>query len=424
VTAPPAVPPYAYVDTPEGVAALGAAMAGVGIIGLDTESDSMHSYFEKVCLIQVVLPGDRIFIVDSIRVRDLAPLKAPLEDPAVRKVLHGADYDIVCIKRDFGISMGGTFCTMTAGLLLGIPKIGLVDMVESQFGVRLAKAFTRSDWAARPLSAGQLEYLVQDVQYLLPIAAEMDRRLKEAALEEEARLEFERLERRAPASREFDPWGFLRVRGTRALPERGRAVMRTLVELRERRSRELDRPPFKVLANETLVRIAEAKPETLQSLRGVKGVTPYVLRRYGEDVVDAVRRGLADPETVPDRAPPRSDPEPGERRMSFSAQKRHGRLKEWRSQKSAKIGRTTLAILPNSAMFDVSREPPKDLAALALVEGIGAHRAALYGEDILRILQGRRVAGLPSPPDAAPGEAADVAADVAPEAPPEAPPPV
>jgi ribonuclease D len=400
VTGPAAVPvpPYTYVDTPEGVAALGAALSGERVIGLDTESDSMHSYFEKVCLMQVVLPGDRIYIVDTIRVRDLAPLRPALEDVAVRKVLHGADYDIVCIKRDFAISMANTFCTMTAGLLLGLPKIGLVDLVEAQFGVRLAKAFTRSDWAARPLSAGQLEYLVQDVQYLLPIAAEMDRRLKEAGLEEEARLEYERLERRAPASREFDPWAFLRVKGARALPERGRAVMRALVELRERRSQELDRPPFKVLANETLLRLAESKPANLQALRGVKGVTPYVLRRYGEDIVEAVRRGLEDKETVPDRAPPRADPESNERRMSFSAQKRHGRLKEWRAEKSTKSGRTTLAILPNPAMFEIAKEPPRDVAALGRVEGVGDHRARLYGEEILRILHGKRPAAPPTPP--------------------------
>src|SRR5258706_8562494 len=126
----PPTPPYTFVDTPEGVAALGAALAGQAVIGLDTESDSMHSYFEKVCIVQVVLPGNRIFLLDTIRVRDLSPLKARLEEPAVRKVLHGAKYDIVCLKRDFGITMASTFCTMTAGLLLGLPKIGLADLVQ------------------------------------------------------------------------------------------------------------------------------------------------------------------------------------------------------------------------------------------------------------------------------------------------------
>jgi ribonuclease D len=402
-------PPYTYIDTPGGVAALGEALAGERVIGLDTESDSMHSYFEKVCLIQVVLPGDRIYILDTIRVKDLAPVKGPLEDPSVRKVLHGSDYDIVCIKRDFGISLRGTFCTMTAGLLLGLPKFGLADLVEKNFGVRLAKAFTRSDWAARPLSAGQMEYLVQDVQYLLPLAELMDRGLREAELLEEAAFEFERLERRQPAPREFDPWAFLRIRGARTLPERGRAVMRALVELRERKSRELDRPPFKVLANETMLKIAEVRPDSEGRLRGIKGVTPYVLRRFGDEVLAAVKKGNEDPETVPDRAPHRPGTESEERRMSFAAQKRHGRLKEWRAAKAAKAGRTTLAILPNPSMFDVAREPPRDVEALAKVEGVGPHRARLYGEEILRVLHGKHR-------EPAPGAgAADVGEGVGPD---------
>jgi ribonuclease D len=389
----PSTPSYTYVDTPEGVAALGAALQGERVLGLDTESDSMHSYFEKVCLMQLVLPGDRIWLVDTIRVRDLAPLRPALEDPGVRKVLHGADYDLVCLKRDFEIAMRGTFCTMTAGLLLGLAKIGLADLVEMQFGVRLAKAFTRSDWAERPLSEGQIRYLVEDVQFLVPLAEEMDRRLREADLVEEADIEFERLERRLPAPREFDPWGFLRVRGARALPERGRAVLRALVALREDRSRELDRPPFKVLANETLLRIAETRPETAARLRGIRGVTPYILRRFGDDVLAAVKSGLEDPATVPDRPPPRTDTESADRRMSFAAQKRHGRLKEWRAAKSGKVGRTPLAVLPNYAMFEVAKDPPKDLAALATVEGVGRHRAGLYGEEILRIVHGRKREG-------------------------------
>ncbi|MCK6482314.1 MAG: HRDC domain-containing protein, partial [Planctomycetes bacterium] len=352
---------------------------------------SMHSYFEKVCLLQISLPGDRIFIIDPLRVKDLSPLKARLEDPAVRKVLHGADYDIVCLKRDFGIAMRGTFCTMTGGLLLGLEKIGLADMVERQFGVRLAKAFTKSDWAARPLSTGQLEYLVQDVQFLIPLAEEVDRRLREADLVEEAAIEFARLEERQPAPREFDPWGFLRVRGSRALPERGRAILRALVAMREEKSREIDRPPFKVIANDTLLRVAETAPESAGRLRSIKGISPYVMRRWGDDVLEAVKRGLADPETVPDRAPPRVDGEgDGERRMSFAAQKRHGRLKEWRTEAARKAGRTTLAVLPNPAMFDLARTPPKDLAALAAMPGVGAHRAKLYGEEILRIVTPKR----------------------------------
>ena len=385
---------YLWVATPEALRDLAREAAASPVLGIDTESDSMHSYFEKVCLLQVAFPGDRIFVVDTLAVRDLSPLKPALEDPGVRKVLHGADYDIVCMKRDFGLAMRGTFCTMTGGLLLGLPKIGLADMVETNFGVRLAKAFTRSDWSTRPLSQGQLEYLVQDVQFLVPLADLVDARLKEADLAEEAAIEFRRLEERDPAPREFDPWGFLRIRGSRDLPERGRAILRALVAMREERSRELDRPPFKVLANDTLLRIAAKHPQDLGGLRGIRGVTPFVLKRHGEDILAAVRAGHAAPDAVPNRAPPTPPAAgDGDRRLSFAAQKRHGRLKEWRSQKSSATGRTTLAILPNHALFEVARTPPRDPAALAAVPGVGLHRARLYGEEILRVVGPKPRAG-------------------------------
>ncbi len=392
---PPAIPlsppraPFRYVETPEDLAALGEALHGVPCIGLDTESDSMHSYFEKVCLIQVVLPDDRIFVVDTIRLRDVSPLREALEDRNVRKVLHGADYDIVCLKRDFRISLRGTFCTMTAALFLGLEKIGLGDLVRTHFSVDLPKAFTKSDWSSRPLSDGQMEYLVQDVQFLLPLARNLEDRLRETELQEEVGLEFERLEERSPAAREFDPWGFLRVRGARDLPERGRAILRELVALREERAREVDRPTFKVLANDTLIRIAQARPDSGGRLRAVKGVTPYILRRYGDDLVAAVRRGLESPEGVPDRPPPPTVDGDSPGRMGFAAQKRLGRLKDWRKATSENAGRTPVAILPNHVMFDLARTPPGDAAALAAHPGLGTHRAALYGQAILEILHGR-----------------------------------
>lgn len=382
--------PHRYVETPEELAEVGELLREVPIIGMDTESDSMHSYFEKVCLVQFVLPGDRVFVVDSVLLRDLSPLKPALEDPRIIKVLHGSDYDIVCMKRDFQIALRGTFDTMTASLLLGLEKIGLADLVKLHFEVELAKAFTRSDWSARPLSEGQRAYLVEDVQYLLPLAEAMQTRLREAGLEEEAKIEFERLEERQPANREVDPWSFLRIRGAKDLPERGRAVLRELVALREEKAREIDRPTFKVIANDTLLRVSHERPDSIGRLRAVKGITSYIIRRYGEEMVAAVRRGLESPEGVPDKAPPKAGGQDPTARMGFVASRRVGRLKDWRKALSESTGRTTLAILPNHALFELARTPPADRAALAACPGIGAHRVELYGDAILEILHGKK----------------------------------
>jgi ribonuclease D len=387
---PPPLPSHRWLDTPEGIAELGALLVNERIIGLDTESDSMHSYFEKVCLVQIVLPGDRIFLVDPLKTRDLSALKPALEDPAIRKVLHGADYDIVCMKRDFGISLRGTFCTMTAATLLGVERFGLGDLVKRKYGVTLAKAFTTSDWAARPLSPGQVEYLVQDVQFLLGLAEDLDRDLRAKELVEEVSLEFARLEAREPTPRALDPLAWLRVKGARDLPERARSVLRSLVEVREERAREMDRPTFKVLANETLLRIAQASPLTPARLREVRGVTPYVLKRHGDAVLEAVKKGVEDPRPAPDRAPPGAPPPP-EERLGFAGQRRLGLLKDWRREAAERSGFTTLAILPNPAMILLARNPPRDAAGVAAVPGVGAHRAAKWADAIVQVLQGKLV---------------------------------
>ncbi len=380
--------PHTWIETPEGVATLGETLRGETFIGLDTESDSMHSYFEKVCIMQVALPGDRFFVLDTLKVRDLSPLAPALADARIRKVLHGADYDIVCLKRDFRLELRGSFDTMTAAMMLGVERFGLADLVRVEFGVTLEKAFTRSDWSTRPLSAGQRAYLVEDVQFVIPLAQRLEARLQESGLVEEAAIEFRRLEERVPTPRDEDPWAFLRLRGVRDLPERGRAVLRELHRLREETARAMNRPTFKVLANETLLRIAQARPETTSALRSLKGVTPYILRRYGDDLVTAVRHGLEAPDALPDRPPPRPDDAVGAR-LGLSGQRRLGRLKDWRKAVVEKTKRTSIAVLPNHAMFEIARTPPPDLASLAAVPGVGEHRASLYGEDILRIAEPR-----------------------------------
>ncbi|MHC4923403.1 MAG: ribonuclease D [Planctomycetota bacterium] len=386
----PEPPPYEWIDSDDALRALGDRLDGVKVVGIDTESDSMHSFFEKVCLVQVSIPGDEHFLVDPLAVTDMEPLRPALEDPDVQVILHGADYDIVCMKRDFGISIRGTFCTMTAGLILGLEKIGLGDLVNESYGVTLAKAFTRSDWSVRPLSEGQLEYLVQDVQYLIGLKERMEGKLAKADLVEEASIEFQRLEEREPAPREFDPWGFLRMKGSRDLPVKSKAVLRELVLYRDERARAQDRPAFKVVGNDTLLRIARERPRTMGRMRAIKGVSSYVARRHGDGLLDAVRKGLTSEEKIPEKVPPKPTAQNGDRRMNFASQKRHGRLKDWRKETAEATGKTPLAILPNHAMFLVAKSPPETVDELAALPGVGASRAKQYGEAILRLVGPRK----------------------------------
>ena len=132
------------------VARFAAELAQETIVAVDLEADSMHSYQEKVCLLQFTTPS-RTLLIDPLAVDDLSPLGPVLADPAIRKLFHAADYDIRCLNRDFGFEVRGLFDTMIACQFLGEEKVGLADILGKYFGVVLDKQFQRADWSQRPL---------------------------------------------------------------------------------------------------------------------------------------------------------------------------------------------------------------------------------------------------------------------------------
>jgi ribonuclease D len=136
-------------------------------IALDSESDSLHHHREKVCLIQVADAQGHAWLVDTLARPDLAPLGGIVSDPSVVKVLHGADYDVVTMKRDFGFTFAGIFDTMIAARFLGMPAIGLQALARAELGVELSKDSQRDDWSVRPLTPRQERYALADVQHLL-----------------------------------------------------------------------------------------------------------------------------------------------------------------------------------------------------------------------------------------------------------------
>mgnify|MGYP001077099340 CR=1 FL=1 len=140
-------------------------------IALDTEADSLHHYFEKVCLIQLAA-GEESAIVDPLCGMDLSALLALLTCKPL--ILHGADYDLRMMRLTFGfLPEGEVFDTMLAARLLGYEEFGLASLVERFFGVRLSKGGQKSDWSRRPLSESQLRYAGDDTRYLLPLAARL-----------------------------------------------------------------------------------------------------------------------------------------------------------------------------------------------------------------------------------------------------------
>src|SRR3954471_21839898 len=162
-------------------------------VAVDTEADSLHSYFDKVCLIQLSIPGEDL-IIDPLAKVDLARFGALLGDRRVLKVLHGADYDLRILNRDFGYTIANLIDTSVCSQLLGYEAFGLAALLERHFGFKVDKKHQRADWAMRPLPADMLDYAATDTRHLIALADRLRDELTalgrwEWAIEEFARLE-------------------------------------------------------------------------------------------------------------------------------------------------------------------------------------------------------------------------------------------
>ena len=282
---PPQLEPRLIAD-PGGLSALVDEVRREPVVALDTESNSFHAYRERVCLLQISTRGGD-WVVDPLAV-DPRPLGALLGERVV--VLHGADYDVRCLKREYGWALPRLFDTMAAARRLGHAGLGLSALVEAHFGARLSKKHQRSDWGKRPLSPDQISYAALDTHFLLPLHDLLHGELRQRGLREEAQREFEKIASAEPRARVFDREGWRRLPGARALDPPSRAALRALWCAREERASESDRPPFKVMPEHTMVEIARRRPLSADELGRLPGVTPGLLRRVGDLVLEALRR--------------------------------------------------------------------------------------------------------------------------------------
>ncbi|MGC4115563.1 MAG: ribonuclease D [Myxococcales bacterium] len=275
-----------FIDTEADFCALLGELSREPALAVDTESNSFHVYYERVCLIQLSTRSSD-FVIDPFKV-DVRPLGRLIADPAVEVVLHAADYDIRSLKRDFGFTFAGLFDTMLAAKLLERPEVGLAALVRDQFGVKLAKEHQRSDWGRRPLSPDQLAYASMDTRYLLPLRDLLAAELTSRGLTAQAKALFARQAACEPRPKRFDEQGFQKVRGFRALDPQGKQVARAVYLMREERARAADRPPFKVFGDEVILELARRRPATVEALTGIKGLGRQTITRDGPAIVQAI----------------------------------------------------------------------------------------------------------------------------------------
>jgi len=348
-------------------------------IALDLEMDSLHHYQEKICLLQISTRTET-WLVDPLALQDISPLAAPLGERKITIVMHGADYDIRSLRRDFGIEITTLFDTMLASRFLGIQEFGLAALLKSRFGIELDKKYQKADWSKRPLTREMSAYAAADTATLLALhdglKAELVGKKRLDWLHEECALLCS-----ARAADKSGPF-FLSCKGAGRLKPRNLAVLENLLHMRDQLARGMDRPPFKVMPSESLIEIAEKRARTLQELQQINGMTQGQIRKYGEKIISTVSSSLDIPENQLPSFPNRRKKIPTE-----SVKRTLQQLKGWRSGLSNRLCLEPGVLAPNWLLENLADKEFSSLEGFSNITGMREWQKNLYGAELADMLQ-------------------------------------
>jgi ribonuclease D len=374
---------YRWIETEEALEdTLNTTFSGIydtGLVAVDLEADSMYHFQERVCLLQMAVV-DAVAIIDPLGIPDLSPLKPLFADPRIRKIFHGADYDVRSLYRDFGIEMENLFDTQIAARFLGFMQTGLESILSDFFDITLDKKYRKKDWSKRPLPPEMRNYAARDVAFLIPLAKELERRLKETGRLDWVTEECEQLRLVRPPAAADRP-RFLNVRGAGRLSPRSLAVLEELLSFREAAGKEKDRPVFKIIGTTSLLKLAVAAPTTTEQLETTGALSKKQQDMYGYDVLGAVHRGLSVPEAQLPVYPRRKKPP-----LPQKTPERFQAVKQRRDRLAAQLSLDPSVILTKTAMTTIAAANPKTQEEMADLPELKRWQIHTFGGEILDAL--------------------------------------
>ncbi|OQY19142.1 MAG: ribonuclease D [Desulfobacteraceae bacterium 4572_35.1] len=370
---------------------LASALEQLDVFAVDMEADSMHSYQEKVCLIQFTYleknngeidtgsDNKKTVLLDPLAGCDLSALLPVMAQSNIRKIFHAADYDIRCLTRDFNMTINGLFDTMIASQLLGEERVGLADVLEKYFSVTLDKKYQRADWSKRPLSQPMCDYAAGDTFYLHELAQILEDKLIAKDRLWWAQEEFGLLEQARFQLKEGPM--FLRFKGAGVLQPRSLAVLEALLLWRNREAERRDCPAYKVLGNKILLSLACTCPSAQDELKKVDDFAPRLIERYGKATLQIVAQSMQLPE---DRLPhyPRSE----RPKRDVVVDKRFNKLKQWRKGKAEELGLDPGILINNTMLETIARLLPQSATQLTQLDGMKMWQSQVLGDEILQVL--------------------------------------
>jgi ribonuclease D len=353
-----------------------ADLAAQPIIAVDTESNSLFVYFEQVCLIQFSTP-QRDYLVDPLAIEDLTPLGVIFSDPAKEKVFHAAEYDLICLQRDFGFQFSNIFDTMIGARTLGWRQTGLGNLLKEHFDISVNKKYQRANWGKRPLDPEQLDYARADTHYLIALRHIIHDQLVETNRWDLAREQFRHAAVVTIPNNNDPILSCWRSCKQRDFDEQQNTVLYELCRYREEFAQRIDRPPFKVLSKENLVSVARACPTNMGELRSQTNLSGRNYDRHAAGLLHAVKQGL-------NRLPFRDQ----RRRHTYDEvfQNNLEALREWRKQQAQALNVESDVILDRETMEKIAHSNPASPEILQALLKKMPERWEQFGDDIFAVL--------------------------------------
>jgi ribonuclease D len=358
-------------------------------LAFDLEASGMFAYRAAICTVQLAWQSaGEVAVVDTLAV-PVEGLGALLGVDGPTKIVHDVAFDARLLA-ERGVNLGNVHDTAVAARMLGRNATGLASLLASELDVHIGKEMQHDDWRRRPLDGEMLAYLAADVTHLEALEQVLWREVIERGVENEVLEETRYRLASAWAATRAAPLripAYARIKGAGALPERDRAVLRVLAELREREAERRDVPPYRVASNETLLAVARARPGTpadVGRMRGVSTASPAA-RAFVEELAHAVASAG---ETVPEEERTLFERPRLPAAQARGRRERELRVLAWRRAEAKRRGVDEQAVLPGHCAKDVVDDAVATVDDLARVPGMGRFRVERDGETILRVLRG------------------------------------
>jgi len=350
------------------------------VIAVDLEADSMYHFKEKVCLIQLATEKISV-VVDPLQIDDLSPLSPLFSNPDIQKIFHGADYDVRSLYRDFKIKINNLFDTELACRFLGIKETGLKAVLKAFFEITIDKKYQKKDWSKRPLPKEMVEYASKDVIYLLPLAKILIDKLEEIDRRSWVLEECHNLSKVRSILSDEEPL-FLKFKGAGRLKSRGLAVLEALLQYRKTVAEKKDRPLFKIIGNDSILKIATARPATLRRLKGLKALSGRQISMYGNDLIQVVAGALKITENeLPVYPRKKASPIPSEVFERIKV------LKSWRDSKAVALNMDSGMVCNNALITAIALKNPEDKKSMGTIKEMKKWQKTAFGREIITVLK-------------------------------------